>query len=99
MISGKPVTSDTGVTGIPLSARKRYVPPVEINSTPCVTSPRANGSGIPLLETETRARRTFIGFLVSVVGLGVPGARSSGDQRRPAVVDPHPARPGVRPGD
>src|SRR5665811_1733554 len=83
MISGNPVTSDTGVTGIPTSLRNLNVPPVEMSSMPRSARPRANDSRFPLSDTDTSARRTF-----------TAPPPSPGDLRRPIVVDPDPARSG-----
>src|SRR5687767_11424289 len=59
MISGKPVSDDTSVTGRPVPAIVRAVPPVETREYPRAASSRAR-STIPVLsETESNARRAF----------------------------------------
>src|SRR5690606_1259017 len=57
MISGKPVTAETSVTGSPASRSARAVPPVEISSNDKSSNALAN-STIPVLsETLSSARR------------------------------------------
>ena len=56
IISGKPVISETDITGIPAAFNCCIVPPVEISSTPSSCNPCAN-STIPVLsETLNNAR-------------------------------------------
>src|SRR5688572_4421670 len=57
-ISGKPVTSSTGVTSIPASRSVAAVPPEETNPTPSSVSPRANSTTPVLSYTANSARRT-----------------------------------------
>src|SRR6185295_10842445 len=54
-ISGKPVTSETLVTGSPASARAFAVPPVETSSKPRDTRPRPRSSIPRLSETLSNA--------------------------------------------
>src|SRR5437762_3061909 len=58
MISGKPVSSATSVTGNPASLSAFAVPPVETSVTSRCTRARANSISPVLSETEISARRT-----------------------------------------
>ena len=58
MISGKPVSVPTSMTGIPADASAARVPPVETISTPLATSAWAKSASPVLSETEIRARRS-----------------------------------------
>src|SRR5690606_3600327 len=60
MISGKPVTAETSVTGMPASRSARAVPPVEISSNDRSRSDRANSTMPCLSETLSRARRCAV---------------------------------------
>ena len=62
MISGKPVCCATSRTGMPFSASRRAVPPVDSSSTPRPVSPRASSMSPVLSETESSARRTGSGM-------------------------------------
>ncbi len=55
MISGKPVTAEMPVTGIPAVSRARAVPPVDTSSYPRPARAWANGSRPVLSETLRRA--------------------------------------------
>src|SRR4051794_12061703 len=76
IISGKPVTSATSVTGsLHVSRRYRAVPPVLISSTPnSLTSAAANALRPVLSDTEIRARLT--------------GTRSDMKSSRLPIADP-----------
>ena len=56
IISGKPVKSETSMTGIPASASNFAVPPVDSISTPRVCNCRANSTIPDLSETLISAR-------------------------------------------
>ena len=59
IISGKPVTCATSVTGNPCSRRNLAVPPVLISSTPNSSCSAVANSASPVLsETESSARLT-----------------------------------------
>src|SRR5436309_9316503 len=55
IISGKPVTSDTLVTGRPASVSARAVPPVDTSSKPRASRPRARSTRPVLSDTLNRA--------------------------------------------
>src|SRR5262245_55076396 len=55
IISGKPVTADTLVTGRPASAKARAVPPVDTSSKPRATRPRPKSVSPVLFDTLSRA--------------------------------------------
>jgi hypothetical protein len=55
IISGKPVTSATVVTGRPTSVSARAVPPVETSVNPRATRPRPRSAMPVLSETLSRA--------------------------------------------
>ena len=59
-ISGKPVTSSTGVTGMPRSRMRAAVEPVDTISTPASCRPRASSSRPVLSYTLISARRIAI---------------------------------------
>src|SRR5262249_3981499 len=72
IISGKPVTRSTGVTGTPCWASSAAVPPVERISTSCRTSPRANSTTPLLSETLIKARRTLVISTLPIQHLSQP---------------------------
>src|SRR6185312_3777103 len=58
MISGKPVSVETSVTGTPAWRNAPAVPPVETRATPSASSPCARSARPVLSETLSSARRT-----------------------------------------
>ena len=62
-ISGKPVISETSVTGRPFSASSLAVPPVDSSFTPLSCSVRAKSTMPVLSETESRAVRDMVRLL------------------------------------
>src|SRR5262245_66632184 len=91
MISGKPVSVATSVTGRPDAAIARAVPPVEISSKPSAASSRASSTMPVLSETESSARRAS-GLAISSGGQSVyaqflaQGAPIDAEDRRRAAL-------------
>ncbi len=73
IISGKPVTSETSRTESPASMSVRWVPPVEMSSTPSSARPRAK-SAMPVLSVTLRSARWMFAMNLPVSHAGHPGA-------------------------